>query len=56
MDKIEKKEKNDKNETDKKKEESSLKQLLKVKEKELDNSNMVVEKYRKEKEELRKKL
>ena len=56
MDKIEKKEKNDKNEIDKKKDESSLKQLLKVKEKELDNSNMAVEKYRKEREELRKKL
>lgn len=56
LDKIENKEKNDKNESEKKKEESPLVQLLKVKEKELADSNMAVDKYKKEKDVLRKKL
>jgi hypothetical protein len=56
LDHIENKEKNDKNELEKNKEKASLEQLLKAKEKELDNSNLVIEKIRKEKDTLRKKL
>ena len=56
MDKIENKEKNDKNEQEKKNKQTSLEQMLKVKEKELTDSNYQVEKFTKEKEKLRKKL
>ena len=56
LDHIENKEKNDRNELEKNKEKASLEQLLKVKEKELDTSNLVIDKYKKEKDALRKKL
>ena len=56
MDKIENKEKNDKNELEKQNKQNSLEQMLKVKEKELSNSNAQVDKFTKEKEKLRKKL
>ena len=56
LDHMENKEKNDKNELEKNKEKESLAQLLKVKEKELDNNNLVIDKYKKEKDALKKKL
>ena len=56
MDKLENKEKNDKNEKEKQNRQNSLEQMLKVKEKELSNSNYQVDKFTKEKEKLRKKL
>ena len=56
IDKIENKEKNDKNELEKQNKQNSLEQMLKVKEKELSNSNAQVDKFTKEKEKLRKKL
>ena len=56
MDKIENREKNDRNEQEKQNRQNSLEQMLKVKEKELSNSNYQVDKFTKEKEKLRKKL
>ena len=56
MDKIENREKNDRNEQEKQNRQNSLEQMLKVKEKELSNSNYQVYKFTKEKEKLRKKL